>query len=79
MLAIFHLRQLVNFWPLSLKKLYRMINSQLFKEIPLVLSHYFLPDVKNNNEFVFLCNLRLFNNGALIWLIWCVMIFFGAI
>ncbi|ASI60502.1 hypothetical protein EOL18_03195 [Raoultella ornithinolytica] len=31
MLAVFAARQLVNFWPLSLKKLYRWINSNKFK------------------------------------------------
>jgi hypothetical protein len=31
MLAVFVARQLVNFWPLSLKKLYRWINFNKFK------------------------------------------------
>ncbi|MEF3090739.1 hypothetical protein QFI91_06440 [Raoultella sp. WB_B2P2-3] len=31
MLALFAVRQLVNFWPLSLKKLYRQINFNKFK------------------------------------------------
>jgi hypothetical protein len=79
MLVLFAIRQLVNFWSLSLKKLYSQINFNKFKAMSAKQELNIKKTIAVIGQRNRPVNWALCHNGALRGFIWCSLIHIGAI